>query len=149
MIRAATLLVALVPAWAAAQDSGTSTQLGRLFFTPAERVALVGMRLAPGPEPLAGVQPTDTATPVAIAVPMLRLDGLVHRDAQPSIAFLNGRPVEDGGAILEYRVVAGTSSVTLLGADGQRVRLLVGQSLMREQGRIVDPLPPHSLSSPP
>lgn len=126
-------------------DSGAP--LGRLFFTPVEREALVAARgrggsVAPITE---GSEPATAAVPI----PLLRLDGVVHRDSQPSMAFLNHRPVEDGAELLEYRVFTQDRGVTLVDADGRRFRLLVGQVLLRSEGRIVDPLPPRSLSSPP
>lgn len=121
--------------------------LGRLFFSPAEREALVAARGRGG-----SVAPVaDGTSPAAppVPVPALRLDGVVHRDSQPSLAFLNQRPVEDGQRLLEYQVFTGARGVTLVDGDGRRFRLLVGQVLMRQEGRIVDPLPPRSLSSPP
>ena len=149
MIRSAALLITLLPLSASAQDDAAAGALGRLFYAPAERAAIVEARRAPDPQALPGGEAPDAGTPAANPVPLLRLDGLVHRDALPSIAFLNGRPVEDGSALLEYRVIASPRGVTLLTGSGQRIHLLVGQTLLRDEGRIVDPLPPHSLSSPP
>ena len=148
MSRLGLLLLVGLPSTGWAQEGGAAGELGRLFFTPAERAALVAARRA-GPGNAEPAAASAGEAPAPPAVPRLRLDGLVHRDAQPSIAFLNRRPVEDGGRILEYRVIAGPSAVTLLGEDGRRIVLRVGQSLLREEGRIVDPLPPQSLSSPP
>jgi hypothetical protein len=122
--------------------------LGRLLLSPAEREALLAQRFA-GSDANAD-SPSASAESVAPpALPRLRLDGLVHRQAQPTVAFLNQRPVEDGGEFLDYRLVAGERSVTLIAADGRRFRLQVGQVLLRDEQRIADPVPPHGLSSPP
>lgn len=135
-------------AGAAAQDPAPpEAPLGRLLLTPAEREALVAARrtdAAPEVAAAAESRTSDSSRPV---VPRLRLDGLVHRQTQPTLAFLNGRPVEDGGEILDYRLLAAARSVTLIASDGRRYRLQVGQSLLREEERIVDPVPPDALEN--
>jgi hypothetical protein len=149
MIRRSSLwLLVLLPGLVSAQSSPPDAALGRLFYTPAERAALLAARRAgPAVDPNAAA---NAAVPVTAPVlRRLRLDGLVHRDSQPSVAFLNQRSVEDGEQILDYRLIASPRGVTLISGNGQRIRLLVGQTLLVEEGRIVDPLPPSSLSSPP
>lgn len=135
-----------VVAAAAEPPSQTGAPLGRLFFTPAEREALVAARGRGGS--VAPLSEGSVPSAQAIPVPLLRLDGVVHRDSQPSLAFLNRRPVEDGQRLLEYQVFTGERGVTLVDGEGRRFQLLVGQILVRQEGRIVDPLPPRSLSSP-
>lgn len=120
--------------------------LGRLLLTPAERAALEAARRG-GAQAEATAADAGGPVSTAPAVTRLRLDGLVHREAQPALAFLNGRPVEDGGEILDYRLLAAARSVTLIASDGRRYRLQVGQSLLREEERIVDPVPPDALDN--
>lgn len=120
--------------------------LGRLFLTPAERAALVEARRRP-PDPGTPAA-AGAVTPAEAVVPRLRLDGLVHREGHATLAFLNQRPIEHGTQFLDYRVYAGPHAVTLVQADGRQIRLQVGQTLLREEGRIVDPVPPESLGRP-
>jgi hypothetical protein len=140
-------LLCLLAHGASAQAPGDNA-LGRLLLSPAEREALPAQRLA-GSAQHSDSPSADAAAAAPPAVPRLRLDGLVHRQALPAVAFLNQRPVEDGGEFLDYRLVAGERSVTLIAADGRRFRLQVGQVLLRDEGRIADPVPHHALSSPP
>lgn len=142
----------LVLGWALAFPVAAQTpvvpELGRLLLSPAEREALLAARHAPAGGDDVGAGPAD-AQAGAVPVQRIRLDGVVDREALPALVFLNRQAVEDGGEFLDFRLHAGRASVVLVAADGRRYRLRVGQTLLREEGRILDRIPPQSLSSPP
>lgn len=99
--RAVIVLAALVWPWPAAH----AEPLGRLFFTPAERIRLD--------------TPATLDTPPA---PPPRLDGIVTRSAGRPTVFVDGRT--SSADPRQVRIDDATARVT--GADGRAHRLRVG-----------------------
>lgn len=111
---------------------GTGAQeLGRLFFTPAERAALDARRKARLPD-----------TPAAVAAsPRTRIDGYVARSSGKSTLWLDGYAVRDGGQPegLNMNVRRGSdpSRVTVVvGEERRRVEMRVGETLDRGSGEV-------------
>lgn len=104
--------------------SQAAQRLGPLFYTPAERDALVRARQGQADTPL--------------HVSRVTVNGLVKRQLSRSTAWVNGRAVEDGQTLpLAGRVGVGRASVSV---NGQALR--VGQSydmMTRERGDLVAP----------
>ncbi|KAF0161921.1 MAG: hypothetical protein FD157_4068 [Rhodocyclaceae bacterium] len=120
-------LLLLLPAAASAQSS--EERLGTLFFSPAERSAIVVARRVDQP----GVVSDGTSVSVT---------GLVKRDGQKSTAWINGQTVTEGQAVPAAGVpVIGAKSVTI---DGQPVR--VRETLDLESGARADALPKGAVS---
>jgi hypothetical protein len=123
-------LLALLCASGAAQ---AADELGRLFFTPAERAALDARRKARVPDrPLAPV----------LASPVTRVDGYVKRSQGPSTVWMNGESLNEGGRDaprIEPRGRDGEPRVSVnVGERGGRVRLKPGESLDRATGEVKD-----------
>ncbi|MGE3771375.1 MAG: hypothetical protein AB7I32_00495 [Gammaproteobacteria bacterium] len=134
------LVLALCVNAAAARD------LGRLFFTPAERAALDAARSAPplaaadeAPEPAAAPpEPAPDAAPASAAAP-LTVEGLVLRAHGPSTAWVNGTPGTrselahaDGGKLRIAR------DAVELDAAAARARVKPGQIYDPRAGRVVE-----------
>ncbi|MCX7156835.1 MAG: hypothetical protein NTW45_10400 [Rhodocyclales bacterium] len=121
------LSLLLVPAAASAQSG--QERLGTLFFSPAERTAIVAARKG---EQL-GVISYGTSVSVT---------GLVKRAGQKSTAWINGQTVAEGQAVPAVGVpVISARSVTI---DGQPVR--VRETLDVESGARADALPQGAVS---
>jgi hypothetical protein len=122
----AVLLLALLPAAQAGAQ-----ELGRLFFTPEQRAALDARRNARLPD-----------KPSAVVVsPTTRVDGYVKRSAGKSTVWLDGEALPDGVQPegLQLRRGGDASRVTvILGEDGRRVELRVGQTLDQSTGDVKD-----------
>jgi hypothetical protein len=121
---AATLVCAILPALAQAQE------LGRLFFTPEQRANLDLRRKARMPD--------KPAAPVA--APTTRLDGYVKRSGGPSTVWLNGEAVGESASEaprIDTSRERGTVSVNV---EGGRVRLRPGETLDRGNGEVRDVL---------
>ena len=117
----------LLPVIASAQAS--QERLGTLFFSPAERAAMVVARRGEQ----SGVINYGTSVSVT---------GLVKRGRQKSTAWINGQTVAEGQAVPAAGVpVIGAKSVTI---DGQPVR--VRETLDLESGARSDALPQGAVS---
>ena len=122
------VLLMVTPSQAAAQnatraDSRAVEPLGRLFFTPAQRVQLDIARRQRARTTVATEQTEETAQSIPQTI---RYDGLVRRSDGKSTIWLNSRPIED------QKPVGGAAIVGRIHPDGS-IRLQVPQS-----GRAVD-----------
>jgi hypothetical protein len=124
-LAAATLVCAILPALAQAQE------LGRLFFTPEQRANLDLRRKARMPD--------RPAAPVA--APTTRVDGYVKRSGGPSTVWINGEALGESAAEaprIDTSRERGAVSVNVEG--GGRVRLKPGETLDRANGEVRDVL---------
>ena len=131
-IRCLPLLAALaLPATAATQAPSGVAPLGTLFFSSAERDAVVAARRG------------ETASPLLSADgSWIRLQGVVKRDRQRGTAWINGQPLPEGQAVDGAGVPAlHPKQVTV---EGRTVR--VGESINLEAGTRADLLPGGSLT---
>jgi len=113
-------------------QQATAQELGRLFFTPEQRAALDARRAARLP---------DTPAPVVAASPTTRLDGYVKRSAGKSTVWVDGQAVPEGTQPEGLRLRRGDdpSRVTvIIGEDGRRIDLRVGQTVDRASGEVKD-----------
>ena len=127
MMRAA--FAALVLLLSAQQ--ATAQELGRLFFTPEQRDALDARRRARLPD-----RPN-----VVVASPTTRIDGYVKRSEGKSTVWVDGEALPDGTQPEGLRLRRGDdpSRVTvILGEDGRRIDLRVGQTVDRASGEVKD-----------
>ena len=106
--------------------------LGRLFFTPEERVRLDASRK----EALANAARPKAETPAAAPRPapvarVLTLNGIVQRSDGESTVWVNGKPVSQrgGGPAVAPGSVGADTAGLVLPESGRRVRLKVGQSV--------------------
>ena len=121
------LSLLLLPATAGSQT--IQERLGTLFYSPAERAAIVVARR--------GEQPGAISSGTAVSV-----TGLVKRGGQKSTAWINGQTVAEGQGIPAAGVpVISNNSVTI---DGQSVR--VRETLDLESGARTDALPQGAVS---
>ena len=127
MMRAAfAVLVLLLSAHLA-----TAQELGRLFFTPEQREALDARRRARLPD-----RPN-----VVVASPTTRIDGYVKRSEGKSTVWVDGEALPDGTQPEGLRLRRGDdpSRVTvIIGEDGRRIDLRVGQTIDRASGEVKD-----------
>jgi hypothetical protein len=124
-------LAALLLCAALAPRAVFAQELGRLFFTPAQRAALDERRRSRLPDKPAVVAP----------LPTTRMDGSVWRSSGKSTIWLDGFAVREGSQPegLRIRRSRDPSRVTVtVGEDGRRVDLRVGQSLDRASGEVRD-----------
>ena len=122
------LCLALLLGAGAAQ---AADELGRLFFTPAQRAALDARREARVP---------DRPAAAVVVSPVTRIDGYVKRSQGPSTVWMNGESLSEGGPEaprIESPQGEGRVSVTV-GEGGRRIRLKPGQALDRGSGEIKD-----------
>ncbi len=127
MMRAA--FAALVLLLSAQQ--ATAQELGRLFFTPEQRDALDARRRARLPD-----RPNTV-----VASPTTRIDGYVKRSEGKSTVWVDGEALPDGMQPEGLRLRRGDdpSRVTvILGEDGRRIDLRVGQTVDRASGEVKD-----------
>ncbi len=127
MMRAAlaALLLLLSASPCAAQE------LGRLFFTPEQRDALDARRRARLPD-----RPN-----VVVASPTTRIDGYVKRSGGKSTVWVDGEALPDGTQPEGLRLRRGDdpSRVTVIvGENGRRIDLRVGQTVDRASGEVKD-----------
>jgi hypothetical protein len=121
------LCAALAPGAALAQE------LGRLFFTPEQRAALDARRKARLPDKPAVVAPSPTT----------RIDGSVTRSTGRSTLWIDGTAVPDGTQPEGLRIRRGgdASRVTVIvGEEGRRVDMRIGETLDRASGEVKDVL---------
>lgn len=128
MRRTSALAAVLVLLFAAAP--ARAQELGRLFFTPEQRVALDARRKARLPD--------KPAAPV-VAVPVTRVDGYVKRSGGPSTVWVNGDPLTES-APEAPRIDASepSGSVSLTVGESGRTRLRPGEALDRGTGEVHD-----------
>ena len=112
------------PTGAMSAVSQAAQRLGPLFYTPAERDALVRARQGQADTPL--------------HISRVTVNGLVKRERSRSTAWVNGQAVQDGQTLpLAGRVGVGRASVSVNGRP-----LRVGESydmMTRERGDLVAP----------
>lgn len=125
------LLLAVLFTAGAAQ---AADELGRLFFTPAQRSALDARRKARMP---------DKPAAAMVASPVTRIDGYVKRSQGPSTVWMNGESLSESSPEAP-RIEApargaaeGSVSITV-GESGHRVRLRPGEALDRGSGEVKD-----------
>jgi hypothetical protein len=99
-------------------------ELGRLFFTEAQRAARGARRRARVPD-------KPAAAPV-VASPTTRLDGFVKRSRGPSTVWVNGEALQE-----DVRLGEGSARVPV-GDSGTRVELKPGETLDRGTGEVTD-----------
>jgi hypothetical protein len=108
-------------------------ELGRLFFTPAQRSALDARRKARVP---------DKPAAAMDASPVTRINGYVKRSQGPSTVWMNGESLSEASPEaprIEARTRDGASQVSIsVGEGGPRVRLKPGQELDRSSGEVKD-----------
>lgn len=120
-------LLLLLPVTASAQSG--QERLGTLFYSPAERTAIVAARR--------GEQSGAVYYGTSVSV-----TGLVKRGGHKSTAWINGQTVAEGQAVPAAGVpVISAKSVTI---DGQPVR--VRETLDLESGARTDALPKGAVS---
>jgi hypothetical protein len=126
MRRTAALLLlcaALAPRAAIAQD------LGRLFFTPEQRDALDARRKARLPDKPTALAPSPTT----------RIDGSVTRSSGRSTLWIDGAAVPDGTQPEGLRIRRSSDAsrvIVVVGEDGRRIDLRVGETLDRASGEV-------------
>ena len=107
--------IALILAVLLSLDLSRASELGRLFFTPAQREAI----------------DKTVAQPQAEATTMqaLRLDGIVHRPHAAPIIWLNGQRLTQQLAGQK----AGPDSLQFIDAQGRAQHIRVGESILVAQ----------------
>ena len=127
MRRALAVLLLLVAAAAQADE------LGRLFFTPAERATLDARRRARVP---------DRPAAAVIISPVTRIDGYVKRSEGPSTVWMNGESVLEGlpdAPRIDATAGSGDGRVSVpVGDNGRRVELKPGEAIDRGNGEVKD-----------
>lgn len=131
----------LLLAVALAQPALAASPLGRLFYTPEQRQALVAARARGGADV---VEATTAALPAAPR--RLTLTGIVERRGQPSVAWIDGQAVEDGARLHGYRVHVGARGIRLVPRSGLVLSLAVGQTLDLDTGTVHAPLAADAVS---
>jgi len=139
----ALLLLAL-----AAMPATAAQQLGRLFFTPAERAQLDQARAQKQkPQPKA----EEPAAPPAPQV--VTYSGLVRRSDGKAVLWLNNRPVDEKEALsslpVQGRVRKDGSVVVRVPQTGRTIDLKVGQTIELTSGAVAEGKPEAPASAPP
>lgn len=109
-----------------AADAGASQPLGRLFFTPAQRMQIEAAQ--------SGARQVGGAAAAAAAPTRIVLNGIVRSSRGGLVAWLDGQAVAEGARYGELRVHIRNQGVELRGDGGQRYLLRVGRSLMLDAG---------------
>lgn len=117
--------------WTAA---ARAQELGRLFLTPDQRVALDARRKARVPD-------KPAAAPV-LESPTTRIDGTVRRPGGRSTVWVNGEAIQEGVQpegvrVLPPRSSPGRVSISV-GETEQRFDLRIGETLDRGSGEVRD-----------
>ena len=105
--------------------------LGRLFYTPEQRDALDARRKARLPDKPAAAAPSPTT----------RLDGYVRRSSGRSTVWVDGEAMTENVQPegMQLRRGQDPSRVTVvIGEDGRRIEMRVGQTLDRATGEVKD-----------
>jgi hypothetical protein len=103
-----------------------SQEIGRLFFTPEQRVALDARRKGRVP---------DKPAAVVVASPTTKLDGYVKRSGGPSTVWVNGEPMPEGGN--DAPRIGPRVSISV-GEGGRRAALRPGEVFDRGTGEVRD-----------
>ena len=114
-----------------AAPQAAAQELERLFFTPEQRSALDARRKARLPDKPAAAAPSPTT----------RIDGSVRRSSGRSTLFVDGEALSDSAQPegLQLRRGADPSRVTVIvGEDGRRIEMRVGETLDRATGEVKD-----------
>lgn len=127
-----------VPQVPVAKTAG-STQIGRLFFTPAERAQLDLARMQKKvPAPAAGAEPVEPTPPPQI----VSYSGIVRRSNGKATLWINNRMVEEKDALAGLSLrgkVRPDGAVTLqVPQSGGTIDVKVGQSVELQSGRIAE-----------
>lgn len=126
------------PPMPAAARPGDGAQLGRFFFTPAQRAALDEARRRPP----AAVAATTQGPPLPPAPEYVTLNGVVRRSDGTTTVWLNNKPVrgsqsEDGLQIAPSTRSAAPGNVTVrVPQTGRVVNLKVGQQVDVTSGQV-------------
>jgi len=132
LIACCALFAAAVPAPATAQE-----RIGRLFFTPAQRLSLDVARNQRARAALSTEKTEQEAAPVAQTI---TYGGMVRRNDGKSTVWLNNQPVHDrepvGGATIIGRVRPDGSVTLQVPQSGRSVTLKPGQSVELLSGAI-------------
>ncbi len=118
-----------------------SADVGRLFFTPAERAALERARRQAPEAPTAEPEPPPalpvvSVTPAAEELPVITVDGYVKRSGGEATVWVNGENSYDGGAAVSP-INPRAASVR-----GQRIAIVPGGTLapvLLKPGQSYDP----------
>lgn len=131
MRRAVALIVLALAGTAASAD-----ELGRLFFTPAEREALDARRKAGVPD-----KPPVSSAPSS---PVTRLDGYVRRSGGPTTVWVNGTALDDSPRpVVDPRRGHSVPRIPVpVGSSGTKVNLKPGEALDRGTGEVTDVIGP-------
>ncbi len=122
--------------------------LGRLFFTPSERMSLDHMRktgvreLEPVNEKISPVPVFNLADQPEL---QLTVNGFVRRANGKSTTWLNQTALEENQSAQNIRVKQSASRPSVISiylGDGQKTELKVGQSFDRSNGKVHDVLDP-------
>jgi hypothetical protein len=105
-------------------------ELGRLFFSPAERAALDAEREAGATRPVAAKTPVP-----------LRIDGYVRRSGGGATLWVNGAPLA-GGSLEDVHMAPATGQpgevVVTRRAQGSGLRVKVGSTFDAGSGAVLD-----------
>lgn len=119
--------------------TASAAELGRLFFTPAERAQLdVARTQKKAPPPPASAQPAE-ATPLPEIV---NYGGIIRRSDGKSLLWINDRVAEEKealGALSLKGVVRPDGAVTLqVPQSGGMIEVKVGQSVDLQSGHVAE-----------
>ena len=124
----------------AAESPLPAAQLGRLFYSPAERAQLDIARTLKKPAPA-----TAAAAPAPVAEPasqVVTYGGIVRRSDGRSTLWINNRPVDEkealSGAGLKGRVRADGAVSLQIPERAGTIDIKVGQSVELQSGRVAE-----------
>ena len=135
MARLTLRLLLVVSIWSAACFAGAEP-VGRLFLSPAERMALDQLRLRGGAaEPVA----VTRAEEAPVISQLITLNGVVQRSSGKNTVWINHVPQHEfesrqGIAVVGHSVAPPTAFLQL--PSGQRVHLKTGQTFNVENGDV-------------
>jgi hypothetical protein len=131
---AMTRLAALLAVVLAGPAAGQVPELGRLFFTPAQRAELDARRRARVPDKPAAAPVTES--------PITRVNGAVRRAGGKSTVWVNGEMIPEGTLPDAARLLPrsqGPGRVAVPAGEGSKhYDLRVGESLDRGSGEVRD-----------
>jgi hypothetical protein len=132
---------AVVPGAAQAPASAEAPELGRLFFTPAERAHLDELRRRPPSPPQVAVTSQAEQSPAAPTPQYITVNGVVRRSDGTTTVWVNNKPVTgrraEDGVVVTPSGARGSGNVTVrVPATGRSVDLKVGQQLEVHSGQV-------------
>ena len=124
-----------------APASAEPPTLGRLFFTPAERVHLDELRRKPPAPPQVAVTTQPEAVPAAPTPQYITVNGVVRRSDGNSTVWVNNKPVtgqrSEDGVVVTPSGTRGSGNVTLrVPETGRTIDLKVGQQVEVRSGQV-------------